>query len=317
VYPCVVMGENESSSESPKSTPAPEKKSRWGSFVSFVHGAVSSIEESHNEVKSLEVREEKYRKVKNQKSGPPYKHCDDYAWATQVVKFSNLELLISFLIMVMVWLFVWAAHSRPVYAVRAAGSLDQQMENFREFGSLDFDATYAWLASLLQNSNLMSQMSSQHYGYYARQMTPKIYQNFITQYERNIDDIRRGGLLMTTQITGVSRVYVNEETGRETWYLKGFTVRSAGNAGAKSKSGRTFLPVTSVPYRAEAVVRKEPPSQLNPTGLYLEMLTQKVGDDALEWFTEMGIPADPKPSEIVVDDPTAQASSEKEQKRTD
>lgn len=288
----------------------PKKKSKWGSFTSFVGGTISSIEENHNEVKSLDLEKEKFRKVRSKQSGPPYKHCDDYAWALQVVKFSNVEVLITFLVMVVVWVFVWFANTRPTYAARTVGDIHHAIADFREFGTVDFDATFAWLASLLQNVNQMSSMPSQHYGYYARQMSPKIYQNMIEMYQRNLDDIQRGNLIMTTHITGVSRVYVNKDTGRETWYLKGFTVRSAGNEGAIGKSGKPFLGFSSFPYRAEVVVRKEPPSQLNPYGLYMEALTEKIGSEAIEWFNELEIPVEPSSDEIVIDDPTTQSPEE-------
>jgi hypothetical protein len=289
---------------------APKKKSKWGSFTSFVSGTISSIEENHNEVKSLDLEKEKFRKVQGKQSGPPYKHCDDYAWALQVVKFSNMELLITFLIMVMVWVFVWAANTRPTYAARTVGDIHHQIEDFREFGMVDFDATFAWLASLLQNINQMSSMPAQHYGYYARQMSPKIYDTMIDRYTRNLKDIQLGNLIMTTHITGVSRVFVNSETGRETWYLKGFTVRAAGNEGAIGKSGKPFLGFSSFPYRAEVVVRKMPPSQLNPYGLFMESLTERIGEEAIVWFNELEIPPEPAPDEIVIDDPTAQSATE-------
>jgi hypothetical protein len=289
---------------------APKKKSKWGSFTSFVSGTISSIEENHNEIKSLDLEKEKFRKARNKKSGPPYKHCDDYAWALQVVKFSNVELLITFLVMVLVWAFVWAAKTRPTYAARTAPSIQQEIVDYREFGMVDFDATFAWLASLLQNINQMTPMPSQHYGYYARQMSPKIYQTMIERYQKNLRDIQIGNLIMTTHVTGVSRVYVNKETGRETWYVKGFSVRAAQHVGAIGMSGKPFSGFSTFPYRAEVVVRKEQPSQLNPYGLYMESLTEKAGLPAVEWFNELELPSDPNPEEIVIDDPTAQSATD-------
>jgi hypothetical protein len=211
---------------------------------------------------------------------------------------------------VLVWAFVWAAKTRPTYAARTAPSIQQEIVDYREFGMVDFDATFAWLASLLQNINQMTPMPSQHYGYYARQMSPKIYQTMIERYQKNLRDIQIGNLIMTTHVTGVSRVYVNKETGRETWYVKGFSVRAAQHVGAIGMSGKPFSGFSTFPYRAEVVVRKEQPSQLNPYGLYMESLTEKAGLPAVEWFNELELPSDPNPEEIVIDDPTAQSATD-------
>lgn len=265
-----------------------EKKSMWSEASDFMKNTVGMVESKHNDLKGLDP-DEKWEAVKGKKTGPPYKHCDDYAWANNVVKYSNIQFLLSIVMAALVWFFVWGAFHRPVYMAKASDGIENVLNNYRDTELGDLSETFAWLFDLLQNMNLWSMEPKAQYRSYLAQMSPDIYEGWLNSYNKALPDIKAGQLFISLHITNVIKVYMNPEDKRMTIYVRGFMVRAARKTGVKSTTGRIMNPLVIYPYRAEVIVRRDFPSKLNPTGLYIEKLTQKFGDEAISWINSLGI----------------------------
>lgn len=272
---------------------------------SFVRNTIGMVEKRHNDLKSLDP-EEKWTVIKKKVSGPPYKHCDDYGWMVQVIKFSYIQFFLSIVTAVVVWIFVFGSYTRPAYMAKADGGIRMQLDEYRDTDLADLNEVFTWLFDLLQNVNLISLDPKVHFRSYLTQMSPDIFERMLNKRNSGLEDIKRGQLFFSLHITDAIRVYMNPEDERITVYVKGYIVRAAKNAGSVGVSGRKFNPLVILPYRAEAVVRRDFPTKLNPTGLYLERLTEKMGNDSLEWIKELGV--EPKQGDpLVVQPPKEEA----------
>jgi len=289
-------------------SPLPPKKGLAKDVGSFFKGLSGSIEDANNAVKGLEPTRRRtvgdmVDLLRHRKAGPPYKHCDDYAWAKNVINWSNIDLVVLIVFTCIIWFGVYKVNNRPLYNVVAKEALDTRMREYRSMPFLDQDTLIVWLVTTLQLIGQSSPYGKPFLPGVVNQVSPTIYKNTVTSYSKNVREFVETSTIYNTVITKVVKLYVNEEDKRVTVYLQGFITRMVTNP--KTIDGRTMSDKIVVPYRAKAIVSQTVASKLNPTGFFLEELEEKFGDDGIKWFAELGLAGSKSPVVAVPKDPNA------------
>jgi hypothetical protein len=272
-----------------------EKKSGFFKDIgTFFAGLSGSINESNNEVKGFVKKKGKWSVaglMKKKPSGPPYRHCDDYAWAKNVIVWSNIDLVVIIIMTAIVWYGVYAVYNRPIYNVKADQSLDVKLKSFRSIPTLDQDMMVVWLVNVIQMLEQVSPNGKPFLPGIVAQVHPVIYDRTMKAYNKIAKEVSDTMSVYNTIITKIAKIYVNEEDKRVTVYFQGFITRAVINP--QTIEGKTQADRVIIPYRAKALISQGPPSKLNPTGFFLIELTEKFGQDGIKWFKELDFKGTP------------------------
>lgn len=278
------------------------KKGLGKDVSTFFKGLTGSIEAANSAVKGFEPKKRRtigdmVSMLQSTKAGPPYRHCDDYAWAKNVINWSNIDLVILIIFTVIIWFGVYKVNNRQVYNVIANESLDSRIREYRSLPFLDQDSLIMWLVNTLQLLGQASPSGKPFLPGVVSQVNPEIYEKTITAYNQNMKELIETSTIYNLNITKVAKIYVNEEDKRVTVFLQGFITRMSTNP--KTLDGRTQSDKVVVPYRAKAIVSQGIASQLSPSGFYLEELTEKLGPEGVSWFISLDLASQISGSAVV------------------
>jgi len=253
----------------------------------FFSGLSGSISEANNEVKGLDKKKKRSITdlVKRKASGPPYRHCDDYAWAKNVIVWSNIDIVVIILMTAIIWYGVYAVYHRPTYNVTADQSLDSKLREFRSIPTLDQDMMVIWLVNVIQMLEQVTPNGKPFLPGIVSQINPTIYERAMDAYKKIEKEVSDTMSVYNTIITKIVKIYVNAEDKRITVYFQGFITRTVINP--KTIDGKTQSDKVIIPYRAKALISQGVPSRLNPTGFFLVELTEKFGAEGIAWFKEL------------------------------
>lgn len=263
------------------------KKSFFEGSTSFLKGLSGSIEDSNNEIKSLDGKKASVLTLlKRKQQGPPYKHLDDYSWARYVITWSNIDILASLFFTLFIWYAVYAAYTRPLYNITTASTLETQLTSYDAVPSLDEDVLALWTVQTVELLHQVDSTGKNFLPMLAGQVNPSILAKFYREYETKRAEIAEYEMVKNVNISTVLGQYVNEEDKRMTIYISGYVTRTAKEDLTKATAP---LPRVQINYAAEVIAQQTLPTKLNPTGLYMERLTERYGQSAIDWVNELNL----------------------------
>lgn len=277
---------NPENPEVSKAATKPQKKSILEGPATFFKGLAGSIEDSHNEVKGLDDSSSVNSLFKRKSEGPPYKHIDEYSWAKYVITWSNIDIIASLIFAIMIWYAVFTAYNRPLYNIKTGNTLETQLKAYSNVPTLDVEMLTLWTVQTLQLLHQVDSTGKTFLPLLVGQVNPSILDKFYNEYNTKRMEIIEYEMVKNVNITTVLGTFVNEEDKRMTIYVSGYVTRTAKEDLTKAQAP---IPRVQVNYAAEVVAQYTLPTKLNPTGLYMEQLTERYGQAAIDWVMELNL----------------------------
>ncbi len=180
---------------------------------------------------------------------------------------------------VIIFACVFTLNTRQVQMGSSANTLREDVESKIKEVSVKRDHFDLFVVTTLQLLFNVDDSGASYRALLKGSVNPEILRRFDAETRSTLAEIRAKMLVQNLTINTIRDFTYNEETGVVSAYVMGYVATIIQQTEKGKRSG-------TIPFRAKVYVKNGIKNNLSPLGFYLEILDDRLGQDALQWDME-------------------------------
>ena len=180
------------------------------------------------------------------------------------------------LIAIALFFAIVAVSRRPMVRVNAPPTLKALSQQYFQVEGLRFDQVATSIITILSLKHHVDDGGAPYFALLQGMVSPEIYRSTELALKKAIVEIRAKRIVQNLNITALRDFESDPKAQRVSCYVRGYIIVNGQQAGSSAV----------VPYRAEVLLEKTTPGNLNPLPYTLIRCIEKIKKDALAWDSQ-------------------------------